>query len=305
MSAELPVVAAGVDAAELAGRLAERGAVLLRGTHVRTPAELGAVRDALFGVPYQPGESFGARESLAPGVYSTTRWPAERTMCPQHEESYSLTVPRVVLLGCLRPAETGGETLLSDSRRLLDVLPAPLVARLRAHGWLMTRTFRDRMGVSWREAFGVADEEALEERCARDGIEVAWRAGGVLRTTRRRAAVVRHPVTGQECWFNHAGFFNEWALVPEDREVLLAAFGQEGLPLNTFAGDGSPLAREEVLAVEEAYETVSRPVRWQAGDVLVFDNILLAHGRRPYTGDRRMAKTMATPVTLAVRPENP
>jgi hypothetical protein len=106
-------------------------------------------------------------------------------------------------------------------------------------------------------------------------------------------------LTGEDCWFNHAGFFNVWALVPEDREVLLAAFGEDGLPLNTFAGDGSPLSSAEVQQIESAYDAVSQPVRWEAGDVLLLDNILMAHGRRPYTGDRVMAKAMGEPVALS------
>jgi hypothetical protein len=116
---------------------------------------------------------------------------------------------------------------------------------------------------------------------------------------------VSHPVTGEDCWFNHAGFFNVWALVPEDREVLLAAFGEDGLPLNTFAGDGSALSQAEVHQIEEAYDAISRPVHWQAGDVLLLDNILTAHGRRPYTGDRLMAKAMGEPVTSAGQASTP
>lgn len=276
-----------------------QGAVLVRGAPIRSPEEVARARDVLIGKPSLPGESFGSREHLGEGIYSATRWPAERMMCPQHEESYSVTVPRLVLLACLEPATTGGETLLSDSRQLLAELPAELVDRCRTHGWRMTRTFRDRLGVSWRDAFGVADRESLEERCSRDGIEFEWRNGGTeLRTTRRRPAVVRHPITGEECWFNHAGFFNEWALFPEEREILVATFGPDGLPLNTFAGDGSPLSQSEVLQIEKAYEAISRPVHWQAGDLLLLDNILMAHGRRAYTGNRRMAKGMGDPVTL-------
>jgi hypothetical protein len=32
-----------------------------------------------------------------------------------------------------------------------------------------------------------------------------------------------------------------------------------------------------------------RPHAWRKGDVLVLDNMLAAHGRRPFTGGRRIA----------------
>ena len=37
-------------------------------------------------------------------------------------------------------------------------------------------------------------------------------------------------------------------------------------------------------------ETVTFP--WRRGDVLLLDNMLTAHGRRPFTGDRRVLVAM-------------
>jgi hypothetical protein len=58
------------------------------------------------------------------------------------------------------------------------------------------------------------------------------------------------------------------------------------LPLEVSYEDGSPIdnetARRIRLALRE--ETVTFP--WRRGDVLVLDNMLIAHGRRPFTGDR-------------------
>jgi len=34
-------------------------------------------------------------------------------------------------------------------------------------------------------------------------------------------------------------------------------------------------------------------VDWRTGDVLLVDNVLLAHGRRPFTGDRRVLVAMS------------
>jgi alpha-ketoglutarate-dependent taurine dioxygenase len=34
---------------------------------------------------------------------------------------------------------------------------------------------------------------------------------------------------------------------------------------------------------------------WRAGDVLLLDNMLVAHGRRPYSGPRKILTALAEP----------
>jgi alpha-ketoglutarate-dependent taurine dioxygenase len=284
---------------EIQSSLTTRGAVLLRGLPVASVADLVPIREALLPLPPdEDGEAFAPRRALGDGLVSAIRWPPERMLCPHHEQCYSVRVPRLLMIACLRPAATGGETLLSDARQVLERLPAALVEPFRTHGWQLRRTFRERIGTSWREAFAVADVAALEDRLRRDAIGYEWLPDGALRTTRVRPAVPRHPVTGEPCWFNHAGFLSEWSLDPAEREVLLAAFGRDGLPTDTAVGDGTPLSPDDVRVIERTYEDSAVPVSWRGGDLLLLDNILTAHGRRSYTGDRQMALAFAEPVRL-------
>jgi alpha-ketoglutarate-dependent taurine dioxygenase len=279
--------------------VATAGAVLVRGLPVRSAADLRPIRDVVLPTPASATELFAPRRDLGDGVFSAMRWPPDRALCPQHEQSYSLEFPKLLLLACLRPAVAGGQTWLADSRLVLRHLPADLVDQLCALGWLLTRTFRERVGMSWREAFRVADGYALAELLTHNHIGYEWLRDGALRTSRLRSAVVHHPDSGDACWFNHAGFLNEWGLEPEEREVMRAAFGPDGLPANTCVGDGTPLEPDAVRAIERAYEECAIAVDWAAGDLLLLDNIRLGHGRRPYTGEREIAVAMGEPVRLA------
>jgi hypothetical protein len=56
--------------------------------------------------------------------------------------------------------------------------------------------------------------------------------------------VVRHPVTGQHCWFNQIPSLNEWTIAPEVREYLVDVSGAEGLPFNTRYGNGDPIGED-------------------------------------------------------------
>ena len=77
-----------------------------------------------------------------------------------------------------------------------------------------------------------------------------WQPDGELRTWQRRSAVVRHPITGQRCFFNQIAFLNEWTIDPEVREYLVDMYGEEGLPFNTRFGNGDPIG-EDVVAADQ------------------------------------------------------
>jgi alpha-ketoglutarate-dependent taurine dioxygenase len=302
-AAEAPPVSVadwiGEHGEELRSLLRTHGAVRVTGLPVRTAAHLAAVRDALGARPARAQEQFAPRAEVGPGVYSSPDWPTDREMCLHHEQSYGLDFPGLLALACLTAPVSGGATLLGDTRLLLRVLPEALATRFRDEGWRLVRNFRPYLGVSWATAFGPTDPVAVEELCRQRLIGVDWLRDGTLHTTQRRSAVVHHPVTGEACWFNQAAFFSQWSVDKVERDVMLASFGVEGLPLNTTYGGGEQLMEEEFNTILEAYDQVMLRVPWQVGDLLLLDNVLMAHGREPYQGEREIAVAMGDPVALA------
>ena len=111
--------------------------------------------------------------------------------------------------------------------------------------------------------------------------------------------MVRHPLTGQRCWFNQIAFLNERTLDPEIREYLVDVYGEDGLPFNTCFGNGDPIGDDVVRLLNETYEASTVREPWQAGDLLLVDNVRTAHSREPYSGPREVLVAMADPVRLA------
>jgi alpha-ketoglutarate-dependent taurine dioxygenase len=54
-----------------------------------------------------------------------------------------------------------------------------------------------------------------------------------------------------------------------------------------------------VALLNEVYEANTLREPWQAGDLLLVDNVRTAHSREPYTGEREVLVGMADPVQLA------
>jgi len=303
--------------------LHEYGALYLRGLPITTTEDFGVVRDILISqsTPYR--EKATPRSDLGNGVFSSTDMPASHPIMLHNENSYTLTFPGLLLFGCLVAPEEGGATPVADCRKVLAALPPRLVAKIRAAGWLLTRNFSDYISTDWWTAFGSADPSAatgsdaprgaergpgrnenqmrrwVESYCAENLIAYQWLADGNLRTSQLRPGIISHPATGEQVWFNHLAFWNEWALDDELRETLIDEFGPDGFPFNTAAGDGEALTREDLTAIRAAYDAATVRETWRPGDLLVVDNVLTAHGRDPFRGARRIVVAMGEPVDLA------
>ena len=187
-------------------------------------------------------------------------------------------------------------TPVADAAAVLEALPPELVERLERLGWLLIRNYNEDIGASVADAFGTDNRRAVETYCRDHDITYAWQPDGSLRTWQRRGAVVRHPVTGRRCWFNQIAFLNEWTIAPEIREYLVEVYGEDGLPFNTRFGNGDPIEADVVHAINAVYEanTVREP--WQAGDLLLVDNVAAAHAREPFEGPREIVVALADPV---------
>ena len=285
--------------ATLRATLRRHGHLLVRGLPIGGTAEFATVRDIVADRPAEHArEETTARSAYGDGVFSATDLPAPQTIRLHNEDSYSVVFPGLLLFACLTAAGEGGATTLGDMRRVLAVLPPELVDRFRSRGWLVTRTFQEHFGISWQRAFGTDQRAGVEDYCRRSEIGWEWLPDGRLRTTALRSATLRHPETREETWFNHVAVFNEWTHDPQTRELLIAAVGADGLPQNTFYGDGTPIDPADVAALNRAYDEATVAVRWRPGDLLLVDNLLCSHGREPYRGDRKVLVAMGDPLSV-------
>ena len=274
----------------------EHGALYVQGLGLRTPADVGAVLRHLADRPATEREAFASRETYAEGVYSSSAWPPSQPMCMHHELSYVDEFPGLMLFACLEAPAEGGATAVADAAAVLEALPTQLTDRLEREGWLLSRSYTNEIGATVAEAFGTDDRSAVEAYCRAHAIDFAWQPYGGLRTRQHRDAVVRHPVSGRRCWFNQAAFLSEWSMAPDMREFLIDEYGADGLPFTTGYGNGDPLTEDVVQLINEVYAANTARQPWQAGDLLIVDNIRTAHSREAYRGPRNVVVAMADPV---------
>ncbi|HEX4249493.1 MAG TPA: TauD/TfdA family dioxygenase [Pseudonocardia sp.] len=285
----------------LRGAVTRYGSVLVRGLALADVAGVASVAARLGGLMAEH-EAFAPRTPYPGGVYSSTTWPANQPMCMHHELSYAHEFPALMLFACLTAPTEGGATGVADASAVLEALPPALVERFEREGWVLTRGYNEEVGASWADSFGTDEgatgRAAVERYCHANGIVFEWQPDGGLRTRQRRRAVVRHPVTGRRCWFNQVAFLNEWTLDADVREYLIDDYGPDGLPFNTRFGNGDPIDARTVALIDEVYQAHTLREPWQAGDLLLVDNIGTAHSREAFTGPREVLVGMIDPVRL-------
>jgi alpha-ketoglutarate-dependent taurine dioxygenase len=281
----------------LRAAVVEHGSLLVRGLGLRDAVETGAVFRQLASLMPEM-EAYAPRRSYSPGVYTSTKWPPHQPMCMHHELSYMLEFPGLMLFACLVAPADGGATPVADSPTVLRALPSELTERFEEVGWSLIRNYNDDIGASVADAFGTEDRRAVERYCHANAIELEWQPDGTLRTWQRRSAVLSHPLTGQRCWFNQVAFLNQWTMDPEVREYLVDVYGQDGLPFDTRFGNGDPITADIVQSINEAYEANTAREPWQAGDLMLVDNVRTAHARERFAGRREVVVAMADAVNV-------
>ncbi|HEY6564482.1 MAG TPA: TauD/TfdA family dioxygenase [Pirellulaceae bacterium] len=280
---------------DLFARLTTHGGVLFRHFQVQGPDDFGRVAAAVTAElrPYIEGQS--PRTKIAKDVYTSTEYPSRFRITLHNELSYALHPPTLILFGCEVPPESGGETPLVDCRKVYQGMDPDVRQRFVDRGVLYVKHMHgdaSGMGKSWMDHFETTDRARVEDYLRENKVSYEWIDGNGLRTEAIRPAVRQHPRTGEWLWFNQANLWHVGNLDASHRAQLVRTFGEDRLPTHAYFGDRTPISEEELDHVQRTLWDSAVIFPWERGDVLVLDNFLVAHGRMPFAGPRRILVAM-------------
>jgi alpha-ketoglutarate-dependent taurine dioxygenase len=277
---------------DLRNKLYQHGALLLRSA--QTPdfaATVRAFTDSL--VDYRGGAAIRSRVDR--DTYTASEYPPELEIRLHSEFCYSHDWPMILFFHCAEIApNSGGQTPIADNRRILAEMPEDVRREFVARGLTYMRGYG--FNRTWQRSYETDSREEVEAICAAEGRRCEWFGHDQLRSYETRGAIATHPITRDGVWFNYAHGFHVSRMDDGIRAALSTSANEpdEHLwPNNVFWADGSPI---DPAVIEAANDVVGRNAvqfDWRVGDTLVIDNMLCAHGRRPYTGSRRILLKMA------------
>jgi alpha-ketoglutarate-dependent taurine dioxygenase len=267
------------------------GAALLRGFDELSVGEFAAVAKIILeDVVTENGEHEPVEASSI--VQTPVPFSHDRKLLWHNENSFNHRWPLILMFSPVVVATSGGRTPLTDSRELLKVLDPEIVKLFRERGIAYVRRFGNGIGLPWQKVFGTESRSEFEARATAAGVEVDWGVGDSMTTRTVRPAVVTHPLSGELAWFGQPAHWHTSCLDEETREALIDVLGADNLPRDCSFGDGSAIPDSVIAELVAAHESIERSFDWIVGDVLFVDNVLSAHARDPYEGQRRLLVVM-------------
>lgn len=233
------------------------------------------------------------RTDLGDGVYTATEYPSHQIIPLHNEQSYTLNWPLNIWFHCVVAPNDGGETPIADSRRIYQRIPRNIRERFETKKLMYVRNYGNGLDLGWEDVFNTQSKVAVEAYCKQNNIQFTWKDGDELRTWQCCQATAQHHVTKEWVWFNQAHLFHVSNIEPATREILLDVVELEDLPRNVYYGDGSEIEESVLDEIRGILNEESVLFPWQQGDFLMLDNMLTAHGRSTFSGDRKIVVAMA------------
>jgi alpha-ketoglutarate-dependent taurine dioxygenase len=298
LACQAPVTLASTTAwiSENRRRLCEQaalhGAILFRGFPLTSAEDFDRFVAAfeLPNFPYEDSLSNAVRVVKTPRVFTANEAPPTVTIFLHHEMAQTPIYPAKLFFFCEQPAESGGATPLCRSDVLWERLRAerPEFGRAcESKGLKYSNVMPSQndpssgMGRSWQSTLRAATREQAEERLASLGYSWTWLEDGCLRATTPVLPAVRALGDGRSSFFNQLiAAFQGWKDERNDPSKAI-----------TF-GDGTLLDRDAVTVATRLGDELSFNVPWQRGDVALVDNYVTMHGRRAFTGTRKVLASL-------------
>lgn len=277
---------------DLDEKATKHGSILFRNFPTKTDQDFDAFIRA-FDYPnfkYEDSLSNAVRTNRTERVFTANEAPPEVTIYLHHEMAQTPIYPSKLLFFCEKAAEEGGATPLCRSDVLMEKLYKELpefAKNCEEKGLHYSNVMpgvndaASGMGRSWQSTWSVETREQAEARMTELGYTWEWLDDGCLRATTPILQGVRDLGDGRKAFFNQLiAAFQGWKDTRNDPAKAI-----------TF-GDGSPLDPADAKRAAELAEEITFDVPWQNGDVALVDNYVAMHGRRTFSGTRRVLASL-------------
>lgn len=258
-------------------------------------------------IDYIGGDS--PRKKITDGIYTSTEAPPSVKIPLHNELSFVDHFPKHIYFYCQIPPHKDGETIIGDSRKILQTMSEKIRSRFKEKGLKYTSCYYHKSHLmdfvnwlqpshkTWIDVFETKDKQEVERKCCLSNFGYKWNVNDWIQISQQRPATIRHPQTNEEVWFNQAHLFdfNPKLLGAWRYAAAKLFYCREHMKLHEVSfGDLTKIPREDIYEVMSVLDANTIRFPWQKGDVLVLDNMLAMHGRATFKGKRLVMTAMTS-----------
>jgi hypothetical protein len=268
----------------------QTGALLIRGGEFGNAAIMEQVSEVIF------KDTLKSNTEHRPvvegsGVQRPVDYSANEFLLWHNENTFMHSFPSKAIFACELPAASGGQTPIVDSRAVYDDIDEKIKQEFIEKKVMYVRKYEshDFIGLGWKTIFATNDKKEVEKKCKEQNTIFNWVNSDTLITRAVRPATFQHPLNGEISWINQVLHWHFSCLSTQTQADIKALFVHEHLfPRNCYFGDGSKIPDAYIDHIHCIYKKNQMAFDWRKGDLLLIDNILKAHSRNAYQGDRKL-----------------
>ncbi len=289
---------------EIQSLLTEKGALLIKGMNFQSAESFNKWLIGFAGIEnladYTGGTS--PRSKKSSHVYNSTAAPRFIKIGLHNEMTYSKNPPHTVIFYCLHAPLKKGQTPLADSLAIYKSMQSAdshFVEEVKRKKMTYHRRLfpKNKMrlafflkAIHWENIFKTSHKNIVEKKCAQNGQEFRWEKDHLILKTIVPGIRI-HPLLQKPSWFNTAHLFLSDKMVWGAPLSLIIKFfkfiSKKSGTYITF-GDGSPISNSQKRLAYHIVEKHTQFFNWEDGDLLIIDNLQVAHGRMPFKGEREI-----------------
>ncbi len=212
------------------------------------------------------------REYVRPHGQTTKASKGNERIYMHPELGYTPYLPDAVWFLCVLPPESGGATLVCDGAEFLKKVPEYILRPLAEKGLLYLSHFPNGY---WQGTFAGQDINSLIAKLSKTkGVS------SIVFDDKTKALTYKYNVLAVSADRHGTPVFANSLLLMVQPDIV--RFFENVIRY----GDGTKIPQDHLITLDEIAQSISKPIVWGKGDVVLIDNSRFLHGRTAYTGDR-------------------
>jgi len=278
---------------EIITNLNIHGTILFRRFPVESDLDFDAFVNAfeMNNLDYRDTLSNAVRINRTPRVFTANESPPDVSIFLHHELAQTTVYPSHLFFYCEQPSDGGGETPICRSDLLLEKLEdeIPLfVKKCSELGVCYTNIMPSKkdqdsgQGRSWQDTLSVSDMISAETILKDLNYNWKWLDDDSLKVITCPLPAIRLLPNGSKVFFNQLiAAFEGWNDKRNKSEESISF------------GDGSEISKEHMKKVCKLSDEISFDLSWKKNDMVIINNMMVMHGRKPFVGRRSILASLA------------